>query len=742
MDRICFLVFALQFLSLSGLAQAQSLSGTVLDPGSESIPGVNILNLQNGAHTHTDDQGEFVLESVQIFDSIQISMVGFVTSVFVVDQLNEPLELILERKSFSLDEVVISSGPDALNLFTEIDLKVSPVNSSQEVLRQVPGLFIGQHAGGGKAEQIFLRGFDVDHGTDVRISVDGMPVNLVSHAHGQGYADLHFLIPETIERVELGKGPYDSEQGNFATAGHVDFQTKERLSNSMVSIEGGQFSTRRLLGMFKVLDQDKHQAYIAAESLGSDGPFDSPQNFNRSNLMTKYSGYTSPRDQISVSASTFSSNWDASGQIPQRKVDDGTIGRFGAIDDTEGGQTSRSNLILSFDRMIDERTYMKNTLYTYSSEFELYSNFTFFLNDSINGDQIRQIEDRRGIGLNSEYGHSFSNDTWSGFWKLGLGYRYDRTEDTELSHTRNRKETLEFLKLGDILESNVSMYSELKLDLGAFTIGPALRVDVMDFQYTDDLSTAYSNDSKELYILSPKLNILYNANQDLQFYLKSGKGFHSNDSRVVVLDQADEVLPAAYGADLGLNWKLNPRVLLNLAVWELYLEQEFVYVGDEGIVEPSGKTERQGVDMSLRFQASSWLYGNLDANYTIARSVDSPSGEQYIPLAPEQSLVAGLHAVQNRGIYGGIELRYLGDRPATEDRSIIADGYSVIDVNLGYSTKRVDISARVQNLMDTEWNETQFATESRLLDEPEPTTEIHFTPGTPFFLSAKVTYLF
>jgi outer membrane receptor protein involved in Fe transport len=706
------------------------------------MPGVNILNLQSGAHTHTNDRGEFILESTSISDSIQVSVIGYETAVIIVTQLKSPVLVELKQNSYSLDEVVISSGLDALNVFTEIDLKVSPVNSSQEVLRQVPGLFIGQHAGGGKAEQIFLRGFDVDHGTDVRIAVDGMPVNLVSHAHGQGYADLHFLIPETIERVELGKGPYNSDRGNFATAGHVDLHTKDRLANSSVSIEGGQFSTRRILGMFNLLDREKQNFYIAAESLDSDGPFESPQNFNRTNLMAKYAGAVSARDRISLSASTFSSKWDASGQIPQRKVDDGTISRFGAIDDTEGGETSRSNLILTFDRSIDQQSYVKSTVYMYASEFELYSNFTFFLNDSVNGDQIRQVEERKGLGLTSEYGHSFEKQKWSGLWKLGVELRNDKTVDTELSHSRNRSETLENLQLGDIAESNMAMYSALTIDLGAFTLAPAIRADLIDFQYTNKLATTYTNDSRELFILSPKFNVLYNANERMQLYVKSGKGFHSNDSRVVVQNQVDRVLPSAYGVDLGVNWKASPRVLINAALWQLHLEQEFVYVGDEGIVEPSGQTERQGVDLSVRFQATDWLYGSIDANYTLARSIDSPEGENYIPLAPEQSLVAGLHATQNSGLYGGFDVRFLGDRAATEDRSIIAEGYVVVDMNVGYSAKRVDVSARVQNLLDTEWNETQFATESRLLDEPTSTTEIHFTPGTPFFLSGKITYMF
>ncbi len=213
-------------------------------------------------------------------------------------------------------------------------MQTSPVRSSQEILRKVPGLFIGQHAGGGKAEHIFLRGFDIDHGTDVAISVDGMPVNMVSHAHGQGYADLHFLIPETISKIDFGKGPYYSDIGNFGTAGYVQFKTKDVLESSQLSLEYGAFNTTRTMAMLNVLDTENHSAYLAADYTVSDGPFESSQNFSRNNFFAKYAGNISDKEKLNAIASHFNSTWDASGQIPVRAVKSGLITRFGAIDDT------------------------------------------------------------------------------------------------------------------------------------------------------------------------------------------------------------------------------------------------------------------------------------------------------------------------------------------------------------------------------------------------------------------------
>jgi outer membrane cobalamin receptor len=281
-------------------------------------------------------------------------------------------------------------------------LQTTPVKSSQEIVRKVPELFIGQNAISGKAEQIFLRAFDIDHGSDIAISVYGIPLNMVSHAHGQGYADLHFVIPEKVEKIDFGKGTYYASKGDFATTGYVTFQTKEKLDKSSISIETGQFNTLRTLGMFNLLgNQKKQSAYIATEYILTDGPFDSRQNFNRINLLGKYSAVLDDNSKFSVSASRFSSTWDASGQIPQRLVDNGTISRFGSVDDTEGGTTSRTNINASLSKPIDENTFLKANAFYSKYDFELYSNFMFFLEDPINGDQSKQKENRSIYGMNA-----------------------------------------------------------------------------------------------------------------------------------------------------------------------------------------------------------------------------------------------------------------------------------------------------------------------------------------------------
>ncbi len=728
-----------------GPIAAQNLKGKVVNETGSSLEDAGIFNKTSGQHSHTDATGHFVLDRTTVNDTVYFSILGYATQTRVVSQsdLQKPITIVLEESSISLDQVVLVSKVDAFSKLVNVDVKANPVKSSQEILRKVPGLIIGQHAGGGKAEQIFLRGFDVDHGTDVAINVDGMPVNMVSHAHGQGYADLHFVIPETIENINFGKGPYYAEQGNFNTAGYVNLRLKKTLDNSLVSAEIGQFGTRRFMGMFNVLNTQQSNAYIASELHLSDGPFQSPQNFNRVNILGRYR-YALPGEQeLIFTASHFSSKWDASGQIPQRAVDQGLIGRFGAIDDTEGGQTSRTNFVVNHSKNMGVGKSLNTTAFASHYDFELFSNFTFFLDDPVNGDQIRQFEDRFLAGANSVFQDNLASIGGLDFeYNAGIGFRYDNVDENQLSHTLNRQELLERHAFGDVDEMNTYAFAGASFELGQFTFEPAVRLDYFRFDYIDKMSGLYNSQSEEKVAFSPKFNIIYSPTESTQFFLKTGIGFHSNDTRVVVANGGEEILPAAYGVDLGTIIKPMNKLVLNATLWTLFLDQEFVYVGDVGIVEPSGKTKRMGVEIGARYQPLDWLYIYSDANYTHARSTEAVEGEDFIPLAPDFTMAGGITLGEGQGFSGGFNYRYIDDRPANEDNSIVADGYFVTDATLNYSLNNWTFGLIVENLFDTEWNETQFATESRLFNEINPVEEIHFTPGTPFYLRGKVTVKF
>lgn len=641
-------------------------------------------------------------------------------------------------RSFTLQEVVIVKQLNHLNEIAKVDLKINPVNSSQEVLRSVPGLFIAQHAGGGKAEQMFLRGFDLDHGTDINISVDGMPVNMVSHAHGQGYADLHFLQPETIESIDFDKGPYNVTKGDLATAGYVAFKTKDRMDNN-VSLEIGQFNTQRLRASYSFLNNTKQSFYVSSAFLMSDGYFKSSQNFKRFNLMGKYT-YWSEDSRFSVMLSHFNSTWNASGQIPQRAVDEGLITRFGALDDTEGGNTDRTNLNLTHIKTLNNGATISSNAWLSYYRFNLYSNFTFFLKDSINGDQINQRESRLLGGTHSEYSQSFDWGKTDWQVKGGIGFRYDQVNNLALYHTVSRQRIGTFA-LGDVNESSLYGYVSANIEWGKWMFNPAVRVDYFTFDYVDRTLSEYQDPKVNRAIVSPKLNLIYRLNPKLQFLLKTGKGFHSNDARVVVAENGKSTLPAAYGADFGVLWKPLPAIMLNATGWYLWMQQEFVYVGDDAVVEPSGKSRRYGLDLGLRWDFFNKWYFQADYTYSHARSIEDPDGENYIPLAPIHTFVTGLN-YQWKGITASLRCRYLGDRPANEDYSITAEGYFVADLNASYTYKRFTFGAMIENLFNTEWNEAQFATETRLQEEPDPISELHFTPGTPFNARGFVTLRF
>ncbi|AEI51769.1 TonB-dependent receptor [Runella slithyformis] len=760
MQRLFFCIFFTIscLLSLSAFAHLGSISGVVYEQ-STLLPlrGVNVQLTGLGKATTTNELGQYRFdELVAAPYKIELSYVGFKTIVIeamVQHDQTVSFKTLMTPSTLELKEVVVSAQrAHDQQLISSLDIKIRPIVNSQEILRLVPGLFIGQHAGGGKAEQIFLRGFDIDHGTDIQLTVDGMPVNMVSHAHGQGYADLHFVIPELMEGVDFKKGPYHAEKGNFTTAGWVNFRTRNALDRSFVKLEAGQFDTYRAVAGIDLLGHGptsqrgrvKNQsAYLASEYSFTNSYFDNPQNFKRLNVMGKYHGHFSSHSHLTLTASTFWSKWNHSGQIPDRAVESGLTGFFGSVDPTEGGETSRTNVNVQLVTVTPRNYTFKNQLFYSNYNFELYSNFTFFLEDSLNGDQIRQKEHRNLFGYNGSFfaKNEVGNTQWT--TTLGVQYRQDLTKNTELSHTKNRTEILNRLQLGNINELNASVYADELIQVSnRFSINAGLRFDYFRNRYEDLLAVPSAIKSAAAAILSPKLNFYYTFSNRFQLYLNTGRGFHSNDTRVVVPQGGRQVLPPAYGSDLGVILKPFPKLLINAAAWYLWLQQEFIYVGDAGVVEPGGRTRRQGIDVSVRYQLSKHVYADIDLNTAKPRAIGVLEGQNYLPLAPIFTTTGGVSVQSNAGFSGSLRYRYIANRPANEDNSIVAKGYFVTDMQANYSRKNYTLGLSVQNLFNTRWKETQFATESRLQNETASVEEIHFTPGTPFFARLSLTVFF
>jgi len=743
----------IHLLSTNLFSQNLSINGKVFDQQTKlPLTGAIVTLNESKRSTSTNVVGEYNFSNLyEGVYKIKIEYIGFKTAVIEVRaSQNEPSQPVtyLEDNALTISQIDVAANTNYGEIsVSPVDMKLRTTTTAQDLLKLVPGLFIAQHAGGGKAEQIFLRGFDIDHGTDINISVDGMPVNMTSHAHGQGYADLHFVIPETVEGFDVYKGPYYSKFGDLGTSGSVVFSTKNSIEKSSALIEYGRFNSVRGLLMLNVLPKNSHifargkeNLYLASEYTYSDGYFDSKQKFSRLNVFGKYFGMLSDKTILTLNGSTFSSHWNASGQVPVRAVENNLIGRFGAIDDKEGGNTFRTNANVILSTSLGRSSSLTNQIFYSRYGFNLYSNFTFFLNDSINGDMINQYEKRNIFGykgvlsfLNNSGSTNFTTD-------VGIGARIDDVDSIHLAHTYER-EFLNYIAAGKIVQKNLYAYVNETIEISDLIINPGLRVDYFDFDFTDDLVNSNSG-TKTAVRFGPKLNLFYNVSPKTQLFVKSGIGFHSNDARVVVVEKAENTLPAALGYEAGTSFTMG-NALINASLWGLNLESEFVYVGDEAVIEPSGKTSRLGVDFTGRYQFADWLWADLDLNYTKGKFTDEPEEADRIPLAPVFTSAGGLSFRLKNGFSGRLGYRFLDDRPANEDNSIIAEGYFIMDAVISFTTGRYQLGLSIENLLDNKnWKEAQFDTESRLQFETDPVSELHYTPGTPFNAKGKFSIFF
>ncbi|OOQ57998.1 TonB-dependent receptor [Mucilaginibacter pedocola] len=735
-------------------AQQKNITGKIIDSATRvPINGVTVLLSPGNQTDITNESGRFFFKQVKASaQTMVISAIGYQKKTIALSAFQNGQTIVLGQQQTQLADVVITANnSNPYKAISETDIKMRGVSNSQEVLRLVPGLFIGQHQGGGKAEQIFLRGFDNDHGTDLNMSVDGIPINMVSQAHGQGYADSHFIIPETIESTNYKKGMYDAEKGDLAVTGFVNFNTANAISTNVFKAEAGQFNTYRVLGMVSLLG-DKAKAnnqswYAASEYRYSDSYFDNPQHFKRFNFFTKYHGKLNDNNWLSLTASTMYSSWKASGQIPDNAVEEGIIGFYGAIDPNEGGVTSRTNVNAQLLTTFSNHDVLKNQLYYSRYKFDLHTNFTFFLEDPVNGDEIRQREARNLLGYNGSYQHEGYIGNTKFTTDAGINIRHDATTGSELSHTINNFTVINPVKLGDITETGAGAYLNETFQFSPkFTMNAGLRFDQFFYKYNNKFAGDSTLNGLGVYkannnVVSPKLNFYYQATDKTQFYLLMGKGFHSNDARVVVAAKGLQTLPAAYGADLGTVFKPAKNLLFNAAVWYSYLQNEYVYSGDGGSVEFSGRTRRIGFDLSGRYQPIKSLYFDADVNYAHGRSIDDPAGENYIPLAPVWSSTGGVTYTFKDGFNGSLRYRYLGNRAANEDYSLTAKGYFINDLVLNYTKPKYEVGITINNIFNVQWKETQFETLTRLRNQ-QPVNGIAFTAGTKFAALAHVSYFF
>jgi outer membrane receptor protein involved in Fe transport len=626
------------------------------------------------------------------------------------------------------------------------EILLQPQGRPAQILRLIPGFLAVEHSGGGgKADQYFLRGFDADHGTDVGFFLDGMPINLRTHAHGQGYTDLNFIIPETIEGVEVHKGSYLPEYGDFATAGVVNFRTRDVAREGVLQGAGGEYDTQRYLLMLSPT-KDRVRTLFAAEGFYTNGPYQDDNQYTRTNLLGKVTTHLTGRDEISLKATFLHSKWDGSGEIPLRTVSRGALDRFGSINPYEGGHTLRTTGQLNYHYDTTSGGQFFANAYGQYYRLDLFTDFTFFLNDPDNGDGFAQF-DRRVI-YGGDIGYKQRAEVL-GVPMIGTVGFQARVDDV---HAKLGTQTLR-IPTGtridsDALTLSYSPFVKAEVEpLPWVRFSGGVRGEYFTFDVSNRCAACAERPAgqKGSGLVLPKMSMILGPWAKTELFLNYGEGFHSNDARSAVAFGASP-LARARNYEVGVRSRpWGPEGLeLTATLWRLDLKSELILVGDEGTTEIRGATRRQGVEVAARGQVWGPLYVNGSFTWTHAEFRNGDA----IPLAPEYTAYGAAILQWPEGLTSQFQATYLGVRPLVEDRSIKAPSWITFDVSERYripvklSHGRLEAFLFVQNLFNTQWEQAIFAFDSRLRNELAGVTDIHFVPGNPRTVMGGLAWYF
>ncbi|WP_205959663.1 TonB-dependent receptor [Ramlibacter humi] len=656
------------------------------------------------------------------------------------------------------------AGSASEGVVTSKQLRTRPVLRAGDVMEAVPGLVATQHAGEGKANQYFLRGFNLDHGTDFATFVDGVPVNLPTHGHGQGYTDLYFLLPELVDTITYRKGPYYADTGDFAAAGNVRIRTVRKLDRPFAMLEAGRFGYRRALaaGSVSVKGGD---LLLAAERGRDDGPWDVPQGLGRTNLVGKYT-LGSADDGITFGVNHHEASWISTDQVPQRAIDNGLIGRFGTLDPTSGGRTKRTSAQVNWARRDGEvRTTVDAYALRYS--FDLFSDFTYYTRGCDTAplpaacdsgpplDQFEQVDRRHVFGLAASQSRPLRLGGLDAQLAFGTDLRRDDIAEVGLYGTQARARLAQVRSDRARIDA-LGFWSQLEVQLAPQwrAIG-GLRWDhrALDVQS----SIAANSGATTASITSPKLSLVWSPGPRTDLYANWGRGFHSNDARGTVLkvDPSDGVTPAqradplvrATGYELGLRQKWADNLVVTAAAWVLKLDSELLFVGDAGTTEATRPAARRGIELSANWRpAPAW---EIDADLALSRARFSdadPAGDR-IPGALPRVASLGITYLSGPWTFGA-RLRHFGAHPLIEDGSLRGSGSTVVNTRVAYRvTSAAELSLDVFNLFNRQSSDIQYAYASRLPGEPPfadagtPAT-LHVHPSLPRTLRVGLRLFF
>ena len=636
---------------------------------------------------------------------------------------------------------------------TQEEIAIRPLLRTGEVLELVPGMVVTQHSGTGKANQYFLRGFNLDHGTDFATFVDGMPVNMRTHAHGQGYTDLNFIIPETIGSLSYQKGSYYADVGDFSGAGSASLQTATHLQHGLVELTAGQDSYYRALLMDSVSYGGGEWLY-ALERNTYDGPWqDIDEDLDKTNLLLKHSRPLAG-GEWSITLMGYDNSWNSADQIPERAVDSGLIDELGSLDDSVGGESGRYSLSTAW-----QGGGLQMSAYAIRYNMKLWSDFTYYLDYPTDGDQFEQVDERWIYGGQISYlwhselgGLAMSN-------RIGADLRYDDIEEVGLYHTRERQR-LGTVRSDEVGEFSGGLFAENTLywnERVRTVLG--IRYDYYDFDVDSrigtnmngvDLSANSGNNSDDNIAL--KGSVIVALNHEWETYLSAGQGLHSNDARgtTIKVDPADgsavdkvDPLVDSMGYEIGLRGFWNERLNTSLALWQLDLDSELLFVGDAGNTEASRKSRRQGVELTAYYRLTDEWSADLEYAWTDAEFTDHTDEGDEIPGAVEDVLQAGISAQLHNGWFGSLRLRYFGERTLVEDGSVTSDPSAVVNLRAGYQYRDWIFRADVLNLLDSDDHDIDYWYASRLPGEAAGGVEdVHYHPLEPRTVRFSVGYPF
>lgn len=682
---------------------------------------------------------------------IGVLVVSIGSSVYATEEIQQ-LETIEVIGNYQNN--VGSSDAASQGIVTPKMFEHRPILRPGEVLETVPGLIITQHSGDGKANQYFLRGYNLDHGTDFATYVAGMPVNMPSHAHGQGYTDLNFLIPELISRVAYSKGSYYAENGDFASAGAARISYVENLKQHLGQITLGQYGFQRALAV-GAPQLDTGRLIIGAEFQHNDGPWDERADFTKFNGIARYAlGDT--QNGFNVTGMAYSADWNSTDQIPQSAIDKGIIGLYGALDPTDGGKQNRYSLSTEWRRTGDG-TRTAASAYLIRSRLNLFSNFEFFLG-SPDGNQFEQTEKRTAFG--GEANHSWFGKLGDRSMsnRIGVQVRRDRIDPLGLYSTKNRQRvdkldydgnTIAFVTREDrVTESSLGVYFSNEIQWTEwFRHIAGIRADYFRFNVNSNRPENSGNASDSL--ASPKLSLIFGPWAETEYFLNIGRGFHSNDARGTTItvdpgtgDVIDgdgnpvkkvDPLVKTLGYEIGMRSEIVPTVQTSAAIWRLNQDSELLFVGDAGITEASRPSQRTGLEWEVHYTPRPWLIFDFDFAATKAKFTDNDPAGNKIPGAVERVISASATVDNLNGWFGALQLRYFGPRPLKEDSSLRSSSTFITNIQGGYQfDKRWRVRLDIFNLFNRKDHDIDYAYQSRIRDRngilQDAIEENHFHP--------------